>query len=108
MPISITKVDRLELNPAVGVFDADSIFVISGLTQTADNAVSLTNDGTSTGTPLARLNAPVLGVPVYVPTEDGGWYEKGVPDYDSAGNIRLNIHVNASGPTAFRVALRHG
>jgi hypothetical protein len=88
-----------------GVPLASAILTITGLTQNADNAVSLTSNGTSAGTPLLGASAKLVDVPKYQPSADGGWYEKAAPSVDSAGNIVLNIHVDTGGPTAFRVGL---
>lgn len=91
-----------------GVSYAIAVFTITGLSQTSDNAVSLTSNGTSTGTPLLGNPNYIVGVPKYVATADGNWYEKAVPSIDSAGNGVLNIHVDSSGPTSFRVEVMYG
>jgi hypothetical protein len=91
-----------------GVPLASAILTITGLTAGADNAVSVTSDGTSAGARLLGASAKLVDVPKYQPSADGGWYEAAAPSVDAAGNIVLNIHVDAGGPTAFRVGLLYG
>jgi len=110
MPIAITAAYYKLGRSQDGVPLASAILTITGLTATSDNAVSLTSDGTSAGTPLLGASAKLVAVPHYVPSADGGWYESAVPSLDAAAipNIVLNIHVDAAGPTAFRVGLIYG
>jgi hypothetical protein len=91
-----------------GVPLATALLTITGLTAAADNAVSVTDDGTAAGTPLLAPSAKLVDVPRYVAAATGGWHESAAPSVDAAGNIVLNIHVDAGGPTAFRVGLTYG
>jgi len=108
MAISITATYKKGPRTQDGVPLAFAQLVITGLTQNADNAVSVTSDGTSSGTPLLPPSARLVSIPQYVASASGTWYEKTAPDTDAAGNIRLNIHVDASGPASFRVGLSYG
>jgi hypothetical protein len=91
-----------------GVPLASAILTMTGLTAAADNAVSLTSDGTSSGTPLLGASAKLVDVPKYVAAATGGWYESAAPSVDAAGNVVLNIHVDVNGPTAFRIGITYG
>jgi len=110
MPIAITASYYKLGRSQDGVPLAAAILTITGLTANADNAVSVTSDGTSAGTPLLGASAKLVDVPKYVAAATGGWYESAAPSLDAAAvpNIVLNIHVDAEGPTAFRVGLTYG
>ena len=110
MPIVVTatKYNNIGADQTGPTRLASARFAITGMTATADNAVSLTSDGTVNGTPLLPSTAIDLLAPVYIPQADGGWYEAAVPSRDAANNIVLHIHVDAGGPTAMRVGLLYG
>jgi hypothetical protein len=112
MSIAITATYNSYLNPANGVWFAEAVFVVTGLTASSDNVFSATSDGTSSGTALLPASAPIVGKPDYTPTDgNGSWYEKATPDslgVDASGNMQFSITSGSSGPTAFRIAVRYG
>lgn len=54
-----------------GVPLASAILTVTGLTGTSDNAVSITSDGTSSGTPLLAASAKLVGVPTIIGSAAG-------------------------------------
>jgi hypothetical protein len=109
MPIAITAAYKNVGYDQTGPTRMASILcAITGLTASADNAVSLTSDGTVAGTPLLPKNASPLLAQVYIPLADGGWYEAAVMSRDAVNNMVFHIHVDAGGPTTFRLGLLYG